>query len=115
MGGGVESLFAQQSQETLCTVHCFPHARTLRKAREQVKLMVADGASLCQIKNYLSRWGYWWVKTAGIWNYDELASQYISSCWDIRAANLCAFAFQRKTIIGLHCEIQRGAAIAADV
>jgi len=77
--------------------------------------MVADGASLCQIKNYLSRWGYWWVKTAGIWNYDELARQYINSCWDARAANLGAFAFQRNTIIGLHSEIQCGAAIGIAV
>ncbi len=41
----------------------------------------------------------------------ELARQYINSCWDARAANLGAFAFQRNTIIGLHREIQRGAAI----
>ena len=55
--------------------------------------------------------GIGWVKTAGIWNYDELARQYINSCWDARAANLGAFAFQQNTIIRLYSEIQRGAAI----
>lgn len=84
-----------------------PHARTLRKAREQVKMMVVDGASLCQIKNYLSRWSYWWVKTAVIWNYDELACQYIESCWDANAAKIGAFAFQQNIIeshSAAHCE-----------
>lgn len=64
--GGVESLSIQQTQASSRTVHFIPHARTLRKAREQVKMMVADGASLYQIRNYLSRWLYWWLKTATI-------------------------------------------------
>ncbi|AMQ26617.1 hypothetical protein ACJEHO_08595 [Legionella pneumophila] len=41
-----------------------PRARTLRKAREQVKQMVTDGVSLRRIKSYLSRWCAWWVRTA---------------------------------------------------
>ena len=112
----MESLSIQQTQASLRTVHFTPNARTLRKAREQVKMMVADGASLYQIKNYLSRWLYWWLKTAMIWNDDELASQYIKSCRDPRAANIAAFVFQLNTIEsrnGIHhecaTELARGA------
>lgn len=56
-------------------------------------MMVADGASIYQIKNYLSRWLYWWLKTATICNYDELARQYIESCWDPRVAQIAVFVF----------------------
>lgn len=73
-----------------------PHARTLRKAREQVKMMVVDDVSLPEIKNYLSRWGYWWMKTAVIWNYDELAQRYIQSCWNTAAANIGVSVFQQN-------------------
>ena len=38
-----------------------PHGRTLRKAREQVKLMVIDGVSPLRISSYLNRWAMWWV------------------------------------------------------
>ncbi len=99
MKGGVELFSLQQTQETLRTVHIIPHARTLRKAREQVKMMVVDGASLCQIKNYLSRWVYWWVKTSSCWNYNELVNRYIDSCWDPIAQNMAMEFFQQETTI----------------
>ena len=78
-----------------------PHARTLRKAREQVKMMVVDGVSLCQIKKYLSRWLFWWIKTAGIWNYHDIANRYMNYCWDPNAAEIAALAFQRNDVTGL--------------
>lgn len=61
-------------------------------------MMVIDGVSLCQIKKYLSRWVYWWVKTAVIWNYDELARRYIESCWNTAAAHIGAAAFQKNNL-----------------
>ena len=73
-------------------------------------MMVVDGVSLWQIKNYLSRWGYWWVKTAVIWNYDDIACQYIESCWDAYAAKIGAFAFQQN-IIESHSVAHHGTAI----
>ena len=42
--------------------HILPHARTLRKAREQIKCMVTDGISAHCIRNYLHRWALWWCK-----------------------------------------------------
>ncbi|PIZ05218.1 MAG: hypothetical protein COY58_00245 [Gammaproteobacteria bacterium CG_4_10_14_0_8_um_filter_38_16] len=67
--------------------------------------MVADGASLYQIKNYLSRWLFWWLKTARIWNYDELANRYIDSCWDPIAQNMAMGFFQQEATI-LHTDAQ---------
>jgi hypothetical protein len=58
-----------------------PHARTLRKAREQVKLMVADGNSTQQIRNYLRLWSMWWVQTSEIWDYQTLLTWLLQSCW----------------------------------
>ena len=78
-----------------------PHARTLRKAREQVKVMVADDVSLPRIKAYLNQWLRWWQKTSSIWNYTELANQYINSCWDPFGAKIAALAFQQDDVIGL--------------
>lgn len=47
-----------------------------------------------------------------VWNYDELASQYIESCWDGNAAKIGAFvfAFQHNTIES-HSASHRGTAI----
>lgn len=73
-----------------------PHARTLRKAREQVKVMVADDASLPQIKAYLNQWLRWWQNTSSTWNYEELSLAYIQSCWDPAAAKIAAAAFQQN-------------------
>lgn len=49
----------------------FPHARTLRKARMQVNIMVLDGFSTRRIRNYLHRWLVWWLRTADNWKYGE--------------------------------------------
>lgn len=75
---GGETLIRQQTQ---VVTQSMPHARTLPNAREQVKCMVADGASRKKIRNYLSRWLYWWVRTSN-WKYEELLNQFIDACWD---------------------------------
>src|SRR3989338_1869780 len=82
--------------QTLGASHIVPHPRTLHKAREQVKWMVADGVSRPKIKNYLVRWLLWWLRTSSIWNYQELVDRYIASCWDPAAANMAAGFFQQE-------------------
>src|SRR3990167_8777316 len=72
--------------QTLGASHIVPHPRTLHKAREQVKWMVADGVSRPKIKRYLIRWLCWWVRTSGTWNHKELSNKYIESCWTPSAA-----------------------------
>lgn len=58
-----------------------PHPRTLRKAREQIKLMVADGNSSAQeIRQYLYLWSMWWVQTAEIWNHKTLLKWFFQAC-----------------------------------
>jgi RNA-directed DNA polymerase len=59
-----------------------PHARTLRRAREQVRAMVADGASLPQIKVYLSLWASWWHYAASTWTKETLLHAWQALCWD---------------------------------
>jgi hypothetical protein len=59
-----------------------PHARTLRKAREQIKQMVASGVSLRCIRSYLLAWSSWWVQTAKCWTQNELLTWFITACWD---------------------------------
>lgn len=66
--GGI-SLLQNQSHGVLRMV---PHLRTLRKARESVKSMVADGVSRPKIRRYLIRWLCWWVNSSGIWKHAEL-------------------------------------------
>lgn len=90
--------FIQLSQEPKRSVQIIPHARTLRKAREQVKMMVNDDVSLPKIKNYLSRWVYWWVKTSSFWNYNELVNRHIDSCWDPIAQNIAMGFFLTEDI-----------------
>ena len=58
-----------------------PHPRTLRKAREQVKLMVLDGLSAQRIRNYLHRWVAWWAMTSNTWQYQELLQWFLNVCW----------------------------------
>jgi len=70
--------------------------RELHRAREQVKAMVNDDASLPQIKAYLNQWGQMWQKTSSTWNYKERSHAYIKSCWDPFAAKMAAFAFQQN-------------------
>ncbi len=62
----------------------FPHARTLRKAREQVKNMVTHGFSTHEIRIYLQRWALWWrVNTSELWQIDDILNQYSVACWDL--------------------------------
>lgn len=58
-----------------------PHPRTLRKARENVKQMVADGTSFRKIRRYLDRYVMWWQNTSIIWEYQELLQRFIDVCW----------------------------------
>lgn len=44
------------------------------------------GLSFTRIKNYLHRWAVWWLRTTGIWNYDELLNWFICACWANNAA-----------------------------
>lgn len=62
-----------------------PHARTLRKAREQVKIMVETGFSTHRIRNYLKKWALWWAMTSETWQYEELLKWFVDTCWDLSA------------------------------
>ena len=87
MGGGDNSAVPYSSDEQTRIV---PHPRTLRKARENVKQMVADGVSRQRIKNYLSSWVNWWVRTSETWSYLELLNWYREACHDERGSSLAA-------------------------
>lgn len=65
-----------------------PHARTLRKARENVRLMVAEQVSPAQIKRYFVQWARWWVKTANTWDFQSLVVEFIGTCWQKAPAKL---------------------------
>lgn len=67
-----------------------PHSRTLRKAREQVKCMVADEASPRQIRNYLARWAQWWVNATNIWSKNKLIQWFCNACLNDRPAGYAA-------------------------
>jgi hypothetical protein len=77
MGGG-KIKFEHQKHELTRIV---PHPRTLRKAREQIRLMVLDGLSTQRIRNYLHRWVAWWAMTSETWQYQELFQWFIDVCW----------------------------------
>ena len=102
--GGAD--FIQPSQVSNALFCMIPHARTLRKAREQVKMMVVDDVSLPKIKNYLSRWIYWWMKTSSCWNYNELVNRYIHSCWNPAAKNRVIGFFQPTEITLSNNDVQ---------
>jgi hypothetical protein len=76
-----------------------PHARTLRKAREQVKVMVADGFSTHRIRSYLRKWALWWVMTSEIWSLEELIFRFIKTCWDQCIATITYGVLQDSTIL----------------
>ena len=59
-----------------------PHARTLRKAREQVRQMVESGVSPRRIRSYLKAWLLWWVRTTETWTVLELLSAFLETCWE---------------------------------
>lgn len=67
-----------------------PHARTIRKAREQVRVMVATGFSTRRIRIYLKKWAAWWGATSATWSYKELLHAFIKSSWDYCATALAA-------------------------
>lgn len=83
-GGGNHALPNQQA-----VLRMVPHARTLRKAREQVKSMVVDRASPAKIRNYLARWCLWWNNAVPIWSREQLIMQF---CCVARSVTLAAFA-----------------------
>lgn len=82
MGGGKINSEHQMHEP----MRIVPHARTIRKAREQVKAMVKDGISAQKISRYLHRFVLWWVKTSIIWTYEELLDAFIQSCWENQLA-----------------------------
>ncbi len=81
-----------------------PHARTLRKAREQVKAMVTDDVSSESM-------GAKVAKTSSTWNYKERSHAYIKSCCDPFAAKIAAFVFQQNYFTEL-CSCQLVALVA---
>lgn len=87
LGGGKSSLTSPNPNYS-GQIHIVPHARTIRNAREQVRLMVIDGFSTPQIRRYLSAWLHWWVRTSQSWNTQSLLSQFIHSCYDAQIASI---------------------------
>ena len=73
-----------------------PHARTLRKARVQVQLMIADQFSTAFIKNYLHRWTKWWSITVDSWQYHILLQQFLDKCWDHNTAAYARSLLQHR-------------------
>jgi hypothetical protein len=82
-----------------------PHARTLRKARIQVQLMVSLGFSTSFIRRYLDRFVRWWVNTVRIWNYDELIRWFCDASFDIKPAAFAAGLLIRRDIKKSHSAI----------
>jgi len=76
--GGGEPIVKHQKQDVL---RITPHPRTLRKARENIKWMVADQVSPAKIKHYFVRWAHWWARTSTAWDFQALVEQFISLCW----------------------------------
>ncbi|KTD60314.1 hypothetical protein Lsan_2092 [Legionella santicrucis] len=85
-GGNNNSAIAER--EHSAQIFIVPHARTLRNAREQVRLMVIDGFSVPRIRRYLNAWLTWWVKTSQSWRYQTVLSQFIHTCKDSRIAEI---------------------------
>jgi hypothetical protein len=85
--GGGKSL---NEHQTYVPERIVPHPRTLRKGREQVRCMVADGMSSRKIRNYLHRFCTWWVKTSTVWQYNEILWWFIKTCWDVGPAAYAA-------------------------
>ena len=94
MGGG-KTVAAHQTPELGRIV---PHPRTLRKAREQVKCMVADKVSPLKIRRYLFRWLSWWAKTSGTWKHEQLMYWYLKFCWEPTCATVAEEVLQHYFI-----------------
>jgi hypothetical protein len=82
------------NDETCASDRIIPHPRTLRKARENVKHMVADGVSRPKIRSYLFRWLCWWATTSNRWKRFELLHWFIKSCWDKHSVQLAKETYQ---------------------
>ena len=78
-------------------IRIVPHPRTMRKARENLKSMVASRVSLSQTRNYLHRFVLWWVKTVDGWTYEELLELFIRSCWELSLAAIAEGLFRKVT------------------
>jgi hypothetical protein len=91
MGGGKMTFPHQQ-----VALRRVPHARTLRKAREQVKSMVTDGASPRHIRKYLARWIQWWNETVDDWSKSQLIAWFCRACFDITPAAYAAGLLLRQ-------------------
>lgn len=90
MGGG-KTTSEHQPHEPIRIV---PHPRTLRKARENIKSMVADGLSAQKIRRYLHRFVAWWAMTSDTWQYQELLRWFIDVCWHEPTAHYAAGLYQ---------------------
>ena len=94
------------------TLRMIPHARTLRKAREQVRCMVIDGLSARRIKNYLHLWARWWANASDTWIYHGILQWFVDACWDtgpaVYAAGLIKHHFNK-----LHTETSSLLVVAA--
>ncbi len=86
-------------QNQLVSTRTVPHARTLRKAREQVKMMVATGFSIHRTRSYLEKWALWWTMTTATWSYKELLTVFIQSCWDYRPAAVAEGLLRVSTLL----------------
>jgi low temperature requirement protein LtrA len=62
------------------------HARTFRKAREQVRLLINDGFSDTFIKKYLFRWAMWWVEISDSWRMQKIVEEFFNHSWNIRVS-----------------------------
>ena len=88
--GGGNNNSIKPNQEYPEPIAIVPHARTIRKAREQVRLMVTDGFSIPRIRSYLTAWSRWWVRTSQVWSHQTLLIQFIRSCYDPQIAGIGA-------------------------
>lgn len=88
MGGNNNLIIADEANPEQIPI--VPHARTLRNAREQVRLMVIDGFSIPRIRRYLNAWLAWWVRTSQSWDYRTVLLQFIHSCRDSYIAGIAA-------------------------
>jgi hypothetical protein len=112
LGGGKSNSLITEGQNSE-QIPIVPHARTLRNAREQARLMVIDGFSTPQIRRYLNAWLTWWVRTTSqSWSYQTVLSQFIRVCHDNRIAAIaielllikdCANGMTGRLMAGLDC------------
>jgi hypothetical protein len=68
-----------------------------------VQQMVTIGISTNRIRRYLHHFLLWWTKNSDTWQYQELISWFVESCWDINPAAYAAGLLQRY-FIKLHAE-----------